>query len=134
LSCTTGFDNGNAILLLHCVLIYHKVTFAGWTGNFFVADHNVLCGLVGFFLRVILTQFTDLTHYLKSIGVVECERIIHGKTSIEQRHYITTVTDVATFAHAARAHWGIENSLHWFWMSPSKKMTLAFALDMPLKI
>jgi hypothetical protein len=35
---------------------------------------------------------------LKSIGVVECERIIHGKTSIDQRHYITTVTDVATCA------------------------------------
>ena len=28
---------------------------------------------------------------LKSIGVVECERIINGKTSIDQRHYITTV-------------------------------------------
>lgn len=50
---------------------------------------------------------------LKSIGVVECERIINGKTSIDQRHYITTLTDVAVFAHAARAHWGIENSLHW---------------------
>jgi predicted transposase YbfD/YdcC len=50
---------------------------------------------------------------LKSIGMVECERIIHGKTSIDQRHYITTVTDVAAFAHAARAHWGIENALLW---------------------
>ncbi|MDP3009282.1 MAG: hypothetical protein Q8N30_09470, partial [Methylococcales bacterium] len=24
------------------------VTFAGWTGNFLVAGHNVLCGLIGF--------------------------------------------------------------------------------------
>ena len=45
--------------------------------------------------------------------MVECERIINGKTSIDQRHYITTLTDVAAFTHAARAHWGIENSLHW---------------------
>jgi len=35
---------------------------------------------------------------LKSIGVVECERIINGKTSIEQRHYLTTLTDVAACA------------------------------------
>ncbi len=47
---------------------------------------------------------------LKSIAVVECERIVNGKTSIDQRHYITTLTDVAAFAHAARAHWGIENA------------------------
>jgi predicted transposase YbfD/YdcC len=54
---------------------------------------------------------------MKSIGRVESERIVDGKISIEQRHYITTLTDVAAFAHAAahaaRAHWGIENSLHW---------------------
>jgi hypothetical protein len=70
---------------------------------------------------------------LKSIGMVESERIIHGKTSIDQRHYITTLTDVATFAHAARAHWGVDCLYTGFWMSPSKKMTPAFALDTPLK-
>ena len=50
---------------------------------------------------------------LKSIGMVESERIIDGKTSIERRHYICSVTEVKPFANAARAHWGIENSLHW---------------------
>jgi len=50
---------------------------------------------------------------LKSIGMVESERTNDGKTSIERRHYICTLTDVKPFAHAVRAHWGIENSLHW---------------------
>jgi hypothetical protein len=35
---------------------------------------------------------------LKSIGMVECERIINGKTSIDQRYYITTLTNVAACA------------------------------------
>jgi predicted transposase YbfD/YdcC len=96
---------------------------------------------------------------LKSISVVESERLVNGQTSIERRYYINTLTDVACFAlgnqqfsfwkfnheehenskklrvlcvlrgffrqyfqstrhnencyWATRAHWGIENSLHW---------------------
>jgi len=50
---------------------------------------------------------------LKSIGMIESERTLNGKTSLEQRYYICTLTDVKTFSHAIRAHWGVENSLHW---------------------
>ncbi len=50
---------------------------------------------------------------LKSIGMVESERIMDGKTSLERRYYICSLTDVKPFANAARAHWGVENSLHW---------------------
>ena len=50
---------------------------------------------------------------LKGIGMIESERLINGELSIERRHYICTLTDVKAFAHAVRAHWGIENSLHW---------------------
>ena len=45
--------------------------------------------------------------------MVESERTVNGKTSIDRRHYICTLKDVKPFAHAARAHWGVENSLHW---------------------
>jgi len=31
----------------------------------------------------------------------------------ETRYFITSLTDVKTFAKAVRSHWGIENSLHW---------------------
>ena len=67
------------------------------------------------YLSTCLDTLPDATRWkgLKSIGVVESERIINGKTNIDQRHYITTLTDVVTFTHAVRAHWGIENSLHW---------------------
>ena len=52
---------------------------------------------------------------LKSIGMVESERFVksQGTTTIERRYYISTLTDVDKFSHATRAHWGIENSLHW---------------------
>ncbi|GEM_PF-793668 len=50
---------------------------------------------------------------LKSMGMVESERFINGAASIERRHYLCTLTDVKPFAQAARAHWGVENSLHW---------------------
>ena len=50
---------------------------------------------------------------LKAIGRVESERVINGQTTLERRHYICSLADVKPFAHAARAHWGIENSLHW---------------------
>lgn len=52
---------------------------------------------------------------LKSIGMVESERFVkaQGTTTIERRYYISTLTDLDKFSHATRAHWGVENSLHW---------------------
>jgi predicted transposase YbfD/YdcC len=51
---------------------------------------------------------------LSSIGCVESKRTVAGKTSIERRFYILSFPpDVARFAQAVRAHWGIENQLHW---------------------
>ncbi|MGZ4994373.1 MAG: ISAs1 family transposase [Methylobacter sp.] len=47
------------------------------------------------------------------IGRVESERCINGEVSIERRHYICSLADVKVFAHAARAHWNVENNLHW---------------------
>jgi predicted transposase YbfD/YdcC len=51
---------------------------------------------------------------LKSIGMVESERQINGKISIEQRYHILSLdTNVQKFAQAVRSHWSIENQLHW---------------------
>jgi predicted transposase YbfD/YdcC len=67
------------------------------------------------YLSTCLDTLPDGTRWkgLKSIGMVESERFINGEVSLERRHYICTLTDVKPFAQAARAHWGIENSLHW---------------------
>jgi len=51
---------------------------------------------------------------LKTIGMVESERSIQGETSIEQRYYILSLpNDARIFGSSVRAHWGIENLVHW---------------------
>jgi len=51
---------------------------------------------------------------LAMIGMVESTTQRGGKTSRERRYYLSSAKlDAATFARAARGHWGIENRLHW---------------------
>lgn len=52
---------------------------------------------------------------LSSVGMVEAERTIDGKTSKEIHYFISSLPgDVAKlFAAAGRRHWEIENNLHW---------------------
>jgi predicted transposase YbfD/YdcC len=51
---------------------------------------------------------------LKSVGMVEAERIIKGEISRETRYYLSSRSgDAKEFAQGVRSHWGIENSLHW---------------------
>jgi predicted transposase YbfD/YdcC len=51
---------------------------------------------------------------LQSIGMVEATRTLSGKTSVEQRFYLSSLPPEAEqFAQAVRKHWGIENQLHW---------------------
>ncbi len=51
---------------------------------------------------------------LRAIAMVEAEVERGGKTSRERRFYLSSITlDATLFAHAVRAHWHIENRLHW---------------------
>jgi predicted transposase YbfD/YdcC len=54
---------------------------------------------------------------LQSIGVVESRRRAGGPgtpVSVERRYYISSLpADARLFARAVRAHWGIENRVHW---------------------
>jgi predicted transposase YbfD/YdcC len=51
---------------------------------------------------------------LRSVGMVERERRTADETTQETCYYVSSLDgDGATFAHAARGHWGIENRLHW---------------------
>ncbi len=51
---------------------------------------------------------------LRSVGVVHSSRDIKGAVSNEKRYYISSLpANAEKMAEAARAHWGIENSLHW---------------------
>jgi predicted transposase YbfD/YdcC len=52
--------------------------------------------------------------HLNTVGMVQSERQIDGKTTRETRFYIaSTGGDARRFAWAVRNHWGIENGLHW---------------------
>ncbi|MCE2573916.1 ISAs1 family transposase, partial [Motilimonas eburnea] len=52
---------------------------------------------------------------LKTLGLCMNFRQVKGKEiELTYRYYISSATlDEASLAHAVRAHWGIENSLHW---------------------
>jgi len=51
---------------------------------------------------------------LTCVGRVESERHLNGEVTIEQRYYIASIAnDAQRLAEAVRAHWGIENCVHW---------------------
>ena len=51
---------------------------------------------------------------LAMLGCVEAERTVDGRTSRSVRYYVgSAALDPKRFADAVRAHWGIENRLHW---------------------
>ena len=51
---------------------------------------------------------------LKSIAMIEETRDVNGKISIDRRFFISSLPANAQYiAAAVRAHWAIENTLHW---------------------
>src|SRR5690606_12103053 len=55
-------------------------------------------------------RFPDLA----MIGMIEAEVQRHGKTSLARRYYLSSAKlSAVQFANAVRAHWGVENRLHW---------------------
>ena len=52
---------------------------------------------------------------LSSFGMVESERTVEEKTTVERRYFISSLdgSNAEEFASAVRGHWGVENGLHW---------------------
>lgn len=52
---------------------------------------------------------------LRAVVLVESDRCVNGKTSTEQRYYISSCKKLPAkkALDASRRHWGIENGLHW---------------------
>jgi predicted transposase YbfD/YdcC len=64
--------------------------------------------------QVFSTQ--QLQHWagLQSLVVVQSHRRLWNKDTSETRYFLSSLsTDAQTFAHHIRAHWGVENQLHW---------------------
>ena len=46
--------------------------------------------------------------------MVKARRVVGDQESVECRYYLSSLpSDAELFGTAARAHWGVENSLHW---------------------
>lgn len=50
---------------------------------------------------------------LAGVARVRSSRNVKGEITVNERYFLTSHSDVNTLAYAVRAHWGIENSLHW---------------------
>jgi len=51
---------------------------------------------------------------LRSLVMVRSERRVGADASVERRYYLSSLeTPAAEIGSAVRAHWGIENSVHW---------------------
>ena len=63
-----------------------------------------------------LDWFADRNQWegLRSVGVVEAVRELKGQIQTERRYYLSSLTlDASRLARAVRAHWSVENQLHW---------------------
>lgn len=52
---------------------------------------------------------------LAGMAMCRASRTVNGETSVEDRYYITSSAEpgISKIAHGIRAHWRVENSLHW---------------------
>ena len=58
---------------------------------------------------------------LRYVACIESERTVRGKTSVEQRYFLTSLSPAGKnpgnialqILSAVRNHWGVENRLHW---------------------
>ncbi|MGH2415696.1 MAG: ISAs1 family transposase, partial [Microcystaceae cyanobacterium] len=51
---------------------------------------------------------------LQTIAMVQSERRLNGRVSLETRYYLSSLgNNAAQIAEAVRTHWTIENALHW---------------------
>lgn len=90
-----------------CVRQRHKLTTDHGHGRTEVRDHIIIRDLFTF-------QEDEAWTGLQCFGRVIYQRTVDGKMNEEVRYYITSLPCVAkSFAEKVRAHWSIENSLHW---------------------
>ncbi len=63
-----------------------------------------------------LTQVEGVKNWknIQSVIKIESKRILSQKTTKETRYYISSMkSDAKLFNECIRAHWGVENNLHW---------------------
>jgi len=68
-----------------------------------------------YFLETKIDWLYSRKHWagLAAIGAVKSTVEIKGKRTEETRYFLTSLTNIEDFARSVRAHWSIENQLHW---------------------
>jgi predicted transposase YbfD/YdcC len=69
-----------------------------------------------YYLTEDIVWFSDRQEWagLKSFGCVRRTLVkFTGETIIETRYFIASITEIHAFAQSVRAHWQVENNLHW---------------------
>ena len=84
----------------------------------FFATHERAHGRIEIRRCWVLSELSYLERHdwpgLERVVLIESERTIKGVTSVERRFYLSALTaGAAKTLETVRAHWGIENSLHW---------------------
>ena len=90
----------------------HETT-DGDHGRIEVRRHNVCYDVAWLFSD---RRYKDEPRFpnLAMIGMVETIVERHGKIQQERRYYLSSAKlSAKAFAHAVRAHWSVENQLHW---------------------
>ena len=78
-------------------------------------DHGRIETRQGFLIKDLTwLKDKDIWSNLNAVGMIKSTRTINGETVTENRYFITSLTDVNKATNALRAHWGIENKLHWY--------------------
>jgi predicted transposase YbfD/YdcC len=76
--------------------------------------HHAVCHEIGWLFSDRRYPGEPVFPDLAMIALVEATTERDGKTGHERRYYLSSAKLAApTFARAVRAHWGIENRLHW---------------------
>jgi predicted transposase YbfD/YdcC len=84
---------------------YH--TLGGTHGRVEERRYRLISDLSGF-------KETQGWQGLQSLGMVERQRTVAGKTTVEVHYYLTSLTGSGRqFGEAVRTHWSVENGLHW---------------------
>ena len=64
--------------------------------------------------ETLINEFSQSWAELKRIVVIESERTLAGETTLYRHWYISSLEETAeNFLSAKRAHWQVENGLHW---------------------
>ena len=102
--------------LLDDVRLYFDQETAAYTSQTKEKDHGRIEQRTYYLETEIgwLSQRSDWAN-LNGIGMVKTNVMTMktGEVSEERRYYLTSHTDIDSFAHAVRSHWSIESQLHW---------------------